>query len=520
MPADHQSSNISGLYEAEEQTPGVLPASPQWQEREPNSYGDFGGNFGMTTRKPITRDRQYRKGEVSDNNPTSSYTEDLTGLNMRSKMQGFLYADAREVPSTRPINGARVAITSVDGTAEQYKAAAGLTVFRVGHLVLGSGFGLAANNVFTRVNAVTATAITVDANLANDAAPAATAAIEVVGFQFAAGGAVLSLPQGRALLTVAAGGIIALGLTLGEWVGVGGDTAITRFADTGAGAPFYGRISAITDTTIEFDKTTGVQAANAGAAKTIQLFFGVVVRNEDDPTLIKYRTYTQERQIGVGAGGTSSEFVRGAQCNQITITVPTPGPDAKVTIEQTHIALLSGERLAAEPNLTATGVVTAAANDPCFKPGLDVYRHKLTIIDELTLNPTGLVAYNSECSLVINNNAAGNKAIEVFGNSGVNIGEFGVTGSLNGYWTSVAATRAARQGAEATWDLILTKNNRAVIFDIASLGLGNARAQVEANTPVKIPLDTMAGKGKFGYSVLTCFLRYVPNVLLAQAQNA
>jgi hypothetical protein len=517
--AGELAGNLTGLFLAEEATLGETPANATWYEREPNSYSDFGGNYALTARKPITRDRQFPKGDVSDNNPTGGFQEDLTPLNMRRIMQGFLYADAREKPSTRPINGAAVALTAVDAGTKQYRAAAGMDRFRIGHLVQPFGFAAASNNLFNRVTAVAATSITVANAVVADGAPSSVSGVEVVGYQFAAGDVALTLPVGRALLTSTAGGILALSLNIGEWIGVGGDTAVTRFADAGDNAPFYGRVSGFTDTTIEFDKTTGTQVANNGAGKTIQLFFGTVIRNEDDPTLIKSRSWTLERQYGAGAGA-QSDGVRGWSPNQLTITVPTPGADAKVTVDLTGIGTSSFERTVGEGVYAggAGSTIRGALNEPCFKPGLDVYQHKLAVIDETTLNPTGLVAFNSEGTLVINNNVTGNKAIEVFGNGSLNLGEFQVTGSLGSYWTSVAATRAVRQGADVTWHLILTKANKAVIFDIASLGLGNARSTVEPNAPIKLPLDTAAGKGKFGYTLLTSFLRYVPAALVAQAR--
>jgi hypothetical protein len=516
---EHQDGNRTGLYLSEEQTLGVLPANPVWYEREPNSYNDFGGNFAMTTRKPITHDRQRPKGDVADNNPAGGFQEDLTPTNMRRLMQGFLYADAREKPTTQPLNGAAIAITGATTGPNTFTAAAGLGVFVVGHLVKPFGFANEANNALNRVTNKAAGVLTVANALVPDAAPSAVAGVEAVGFQFPAGDLALTKPAGRCRLTSTAGGILALGLNLGEWIGVGGDTAIMRYADAGNNAPFYGRISAFTDTYIEFDKTTGVQAAEPGAGKTIQIFFGTVVRNEDDCTLIKERSYTLERQYGCGVAA-QSDGVRGWSPNQITFNIPTPGADAKITVDIAGIATSSFERTVAEGVLTEVpgATVKGALNEPCFKPGLDVYQHKLAVIDEGTLNPTPLVAFSSEGTLVINNNLAGNKAIETFGNAGINVGEFAVSGTINAYWTSVEATRKVRQGADVTWHLILTKKNSAVVFDIASLGLGNARATVEANTPVKLPLDTAAGKGKFGYTLLTSFLRYVPAVLVAQAQ--
>ncbi len=518
-PRAFADGNLTGLFLTEETVVGETPDDAAWQEREPNSYSDFGGNFGMTTRKPITRDRQFAKGDVSDNNPTAGFQEDLTPLNQRDLMQGFLYANAREKPSTRPLNGAPVALTVVDAGTKQYRAAAGLDRFLPGHLVMPFSFADEQNNVLNLVVAADADSVTVSGALTDDAGLSSMAGLEAVGYQFPVGDLAMTLPVGRVRLTSTIGGILAFGLNLGEWIAVGGDTAVTRFADAGAGAPFYGRVSNYTDEFIEFDKTTGVQAALDDAGKTIQIFFGTVIRNEDDPSLITQRSYTLERQYGAGLTA-ESDGVRGWTPNQLTISIPTPGADAKVTCDLTGIATSSFERTAEEGVLAGSDgtTIVGALNEPVFKPGLDVYQHKLAVIDELTLNPTALVGYNSEGTLVINNNVGGNKAIETFGNYDMNIGEFAVTGSLNAYWPSVAATRAVRQGANLTWHLILTKANKAVIFDIASLGLGNARATVEPNTPVKLPLDTAAGKGKFGYTLLSTFLRYVPTVLLAQAR--
>jgi hypothetical protein len=97
------------------------------------------------------------------------------------------------------------------------------------------------------------------------------------------------------------------------------------------------------------------------------------------------------------------------------------------------------------------------------------------------------------------------------------MGELAVTGSITAFFTGVSQNRQVRLGKKATWHLILTKANAAVVFDIANLGLGNGRNAVAPNTPVTIPIDTAATKGKYGYSLLVTFLRYVPTVGMANA---
>lgn len=517
---EHQNGSLTSLYAAEEVTPGVLPADPIWEEREPNSYADFGGAFTMSRRSPLTHDRQARRGEVSDNSPTVGYQEDLTPTNMIRPMRSFLFAEARQRPTTSPINDPAPVIMT-DVAATQFKAAAGMDRFKVGHIVRPRGFAEeSTNNSIRIVTAVAAGAITVTpgAMIVEADAPD-DAVVEAVGFQFTAGHLTLTVLADGIVLTTDMVGVdfTTMNFNPGEWHFIGGDTAGTRFGEPGAdNAPFYAQLDTVAPTALAYRKTTGTQVTNAGVGKTIQIFFGTVVRNEDDCELIREITFTHERQYGCGVGA-EAEYVQGDYANQMTITVPTPAADAKVTVDLGFIGLTSFERTTTEDLLSLGDTQISAPNEPAFKPGLDVYQQKLSVVDPTTLNPTALVAYSSTSSLTINNQLSGIKAVETFGNAGVSIGELMVTGSITAFFTGVDQSRPVRLGKEATYHLILTKANSGVIFDIASLSLGNGRAAVAANTPVTIPLDTAAAKGKHGYSLLVTFLRYVPTVGMANA---
>jgi hypothetical protein len=314
-PMDHQNGSQTSLYMAEESTPGNLPVNPVWFEREPNSYSDFGGAYTMGRRAPITHDRQARDSEVSDNSPTAGFQEDLTPTNMIRPMRGFLFAEARAKPTTAPINVAPVVITN--STAAQFNAAAGLDRFRIGHIVKPRGFG--EPTVDERIQVITA-AGAVQLTVAPGgmtAVPDAPddAVLEAVGFQFGAGTLTLTkLADGIVLTTTMVGvDFTTFGFTPGEWHFIGGDTAATRFADAGDNAPFYAQLDSVTATVLAYRKTTGTQVTNNGAGKTVQVFFGTVVRNEDDCTLIKEITFTHERQFGCGADA-EAEYVAGRLC--------------------------------------------------------------------------------------------------------------------------------------------------------------------------------------------------------------
>ncbi|RQM43774.1 hypothetical protein EHZ19_32430, partial [Paraburkholderia bannensis] len=103
--------------------------------------------------------------------------------------------------------------------------------------------------------------------------------------------------------------LTTLGLIPGEWVFIGGDATATKF--TNAANNGFARVRAVAATYIEFDKTAGTMVAETGTAKTIQLFYGNVIKNERDANLIKRRTYQLERTLGQDANGTMSEYLVG-----------------------------------------------------------------------------------------------------------------------------------------------------------------------------------------------------------------
>lgn len=514
MVVETQSGNITGLYYAEETSLAVLPVTPIWYEREPNTHGDFGGEYALTSRNPITHDRQRRKGAVTDVNPSGGWNEDLTANNFPRLSQGFLFANAREKASTQPLNGTQRPITGVTTASDQYAAAAGMTMFIAGHLVYASGFTNSGNNGLKRVTASVAGSITVAENLTDEAAPPSAAKLQAVGFQFGSATVTLDASADNLKMTSSATDLTTLGLNVGEWVVVGGDTTVTRFADTGDGAPFYARISVITTGYLIFDKTTGTQVDAAGTGKTIQLFFpNRLVRNEEDCTLINTKSYTLERQYGCGAGEVEAEYVQGAIPNELTINIPTPGADAKVNFDLTFIGMTVSYRDTVAGVMTGTRV--GSHNEGFFSTGLNVYQNKISVLDPATLNPTALVAYLSEATITVANNVSGVKAIGSFGNASVNVGSFDVGGATTGFWNGVKVPLAVRNSSDVTWHTILTKQNAGVVFDMPLIALGNGRATVEANAPVMIPLDISAAKGTAGYTLMICFFPYLPTAVMA-----
>lgn len=511
--ADKVDSNATGLAFAEETSLKVLPNNPVFYGLEPNSYSDFGGELGTTARNPINQSRQRRKGGTTDVDASGGINHDLT-FGLKRIMQGFLFADVRQKPTNRSLLAAATAVTSV--TSSLYNLAA--QPFQAGHLILAQRFGVPANNGLKVVTAVAAGTVSA-AGLVAEAAPPATAELKAVGFEFAAGDLSLSIPSpGLVALTTVAKDFTTMALNVGEWIFVGGGTVGTNFADAN-NPPFYGRISAVSAKVLTLDKATITNpTADTGTGKTIRIFFGDFIRNEKDPALIKRRTYTLQRSLGNDANGIQSEVISGSVPNEITVNIPTPGPDSKVNLDMSFVGMDWKTRTGLQGLLSApanSGSLVDPALEDFFNTSSHIYRSRIAVVDPTAINPAALIGYVSEATLTINNNVEPNKAIGTFGAFDASVGTFEVGGSFDAYFGTVAAVSAIRNNADVTYDLILAKSNAAMVFDMPLIALGSGRLEVEQDEPITLPIEQMAAEGPQGFTLGLTFLAYVPSVAVA-----
>lgn len=498
-------SNKTGLSIAEETSPKVLPGTPVWYAMEPNSYNDFGGQISTVAREPISATRQRKKGSVTDLDASGGFNTDLTQNNLTRLMQGFVFADAHEKADTAPLVGSGITITAVDGTNDQFEAASGLGVFAVGNIVFASGFGIPANNGMAVLDAVASGAVDTTKNLIAEASPPAGARIQTVGHQFASGDAALSLTSGVLSLTTTIKDLTTLGLNVGEWLWIGGDSSTLRFGQSG-----YVRIATIAANAITFDKVSnGDFTTDTGTGKTVQIFYGKFLRNESVEADIITRTYNVERTLGNNGSGNQAEYLEGAIANELTISVPSAD---KVSIDLGFVAMNNAFRTGAEGLKSGTRV--AALGEQAFNTSSNVYRARMNIVDTGTLLPTPLFGYVTEASIAINNNASLAKAVGVLGGIDINVGNFEVGGSVTAYFTDVASVQAVRDNADVTYDLIVAKQNAGMVFDIPLLALGNGRVGVTKDQPITIPLDTIAAEGPNGYTLGITVFPYLPTAAM------
>jgi hypothetical protein len=501
-------SNVTGLRYAKELSLGVLPgtlgADAIWKPLEPNSYSDFGGQISTIARNPINATRQRKKGVTTDLDASGGFNQDLTFDNTTDLLQGFFFAAMREKATSAPINGAAVAMTAIVEANDDYTAAAGLpTTILSSALVYASGFGVAANNGLKTTNGTsTATAITVAEALTAEATPPAAAKVQLVGHQFVASDAAITMNGNLARLTSAAVTMTTLPLLVGEWIYIGGDGALTHFANNQG----FARISAIAAGYLEFDKTSWEPTAEAAGSFTIQIFYGSVIRNEPAAADIVRTTYQLERTLGNDDNGVMSEYLIGACANELSINVSQAD---KVTIDLSFVAIDNEQRNGTTGVKDGTRTTLAAAN--AFNTSSDFSRIKLASVSAVDASVVPLFAFSTEMTLTINNNVTPNKAIGVLGAFDTTAGTFEVGGSVNAYFASIEAVEAVRNNGDITLDFVLVKDNRGLLFDVPLLALGNGRLAVEQDQAITLPLETNAAESSFGYTLLFQSFPYLPS---------
>lgn len=501
---DKQDANLVGFYKTREVDLGVTPAEADWRTREPNSFDDFGGDYTKVARKPFSPSRQRKKGSTTDLDADGGYNEDLTQNNMQSELEEFFFAALRKSPELVPT------AVSATGYTVAYAAAAG---FLANSIILATGYDAVGNKGLKLVTAVDADSVDA-AGLGIEAT--ADGKIKVVGHQFAVGDLEMTAAVGNNfILSTTVFDLTTLPLIPGQWVFIGGDQEVERFGDATNG---YARIAldGITPNAIAFDKSTFTPMTLDGAAKTIRLYFGDTLKNEDDPDLIVRFASTIERTLGRDDDGVQSEHITGMVASEMTWNSPLAN---LVNIDLSYIGQRHNTRTGAEGPLSAraNNERLPALGEDAFNTSSNIFRLRLAAVDPATLNPTPYFARVTEWSLSINNNVSSAKAQGVLGGFDVTVGNFDVDGEFTAYFSTVEAIHAVKCNYDMTFDAIYAKANAGVYMDIPLMGLGGGRLDIEQDAAIMLPLETPAAESPFGHTALIGWFPYLPSIAMPDA---
>lgn len=490
--------------------------SAVWVLIEPNSFSDAAAKFTKVARIPIKNDRQLDKGVLTDLDASFGFNTDLTEFNSQELLQGLSYSALRRKTEF----GGTGQLVSVNG-ANQFTAASGLTVFAVGDLVqLRNGNKLIGNtNRLLRVTVSAAALLTVAETLFAETLPA-NAILVKVGVQTTAGDVDVDASQALPALTSTTLNFTTLGLTPGESIWIGGDSALLKFAVNPVNN-CLARIRSIAAGRLVLDKCSkGALITEAQAAQTIQLFFGRVLKNELGSLIVR-PTYQLEQSLNAPDSASptqiQSQYFTGAVFAQATLNF---NQADKITVDCKFVAAdqevrtgVTGLKAGTRP---AIEVADAQNTSSDFK------RLKLAKVVSGNVAPTALVTFIKTAKVMVDNNVSPLKALTVLGAFEMNSGDFKVTGNLDCYFSDIAVIDAVRSNLDCTLDGFTWKDNQGWAFDLPLIALNDGGLNITSNSPIMIPLNFDAASGEkidtaLDYTILFSFFDFLP--LLAASPN-
>lgn len=499
-------SNQTGLAIALEASQNVLPGSPVWYSLEPNTYKNLGGQYKLVARQPINSSRQIRKGVIVDLDAVAGFQFDLTQVSLDQILPGIMFAPYRG-KSDLPIP------TTVTNT---FEPASGGAVYKTGDLVFGKNFTNAANNAKFLLAAngsgtsIAATGVVAETGSAGT--------ISRVGFRFTSGDATIAVSGQIVTLGTTTKDLTTLGLNVGEWIFVGGDASGTSFATD----PFsngFGRIATIAANAVTFDKWEQIAgvAGDTGSGKTIEIYFGRVIKNETGASgLITHYTYQIERtlpQADTSDSFVQAEYVTGASLNELDFTF---NSGDKLTCDLD----IMGSGYQQEPGSSGpkSGSRPALTLHDAYNSTSDVRRAVVSICGQ----ESALFGYFTQGSIAIKNNITQNKAVGVLGSFAQTAGFFQVSGAVTAYFVAVAATATIKNNSNVTLDYILAKNNAGFAIDVPLVALGGGLLDVKLNQAITLPLTADAAtaaslNASTDYTLLISVYDYLPNLAMPSA---
>ncbi|WNO48659.1 hypothetical protein [Achromobacter phage nyashin_LB6] len=537
-PVSKQNSNDSSLHIAEEDCLKQLPGHPDgpnpyglpiWYEMEPNEYSDFGQEVTTAARAPLKANRSNLKGSPTDIDASGGWNTDVTKTNMSRLMQGFMFANMRELPSNVPMNERFRVNFAVGLNSITYdELPAGTTPSRIlpqpGSILLMAGNSNPVNNgVFvvqdtdpvTRVATMTAATPTV-AEPPNTVATARFVGLSNVGLNKAfelsvVGGQLHMEADDQQSLP---GSLFWLGVRAGTWVFLGGDQAVHRMG----GNVGYARVALDWNPNddpadmkrVRFDLTTFTpENHSVGENDPVQVYLASSIANGRTPDEIVRRSYTIRRGLGYDENGEQAEYLIGSVPNEFTLNI---SGQSLLNADLTFVAVEYDTKDGA--NSEMPGDIIPARSEAAYNTSSNVYAVKLYVYDNATSKPSALFGYLEEGTITISNGVTPDKAVGVMGAFDTSQGNFTVGGELTAYFTTVAAAAAIRNNADVGLYNIFASDNAGFVADIPLLTLGGGRINVVKDEAIKIPLTVNGAQAESLETLSFSYFGYLPDIAM------
>lgn len=476
-------TNNTSLSYAIESALGVLPGSPTWHELEPNTIGAFGATITTVARSPISKNRQRRKGTVTDLDSAVDFEGDLTMSHFTDFAEGFCFAQA--------VNS-DLEFVGVNATGTAYTVPA-LTAAQAAKLIFGAtaptslifarGYATTGNNGIKPLTANPATsATTLTASGLTIETPPTNSAVDIAGVRADTDDLDITVTGNTAVLTSGGGVTTAvdftvLGLTVGQQIHIGGLTSTNQFATGNKG---YARITAIVAGQLNLDKLDAALVTDvSGGGKKIDLLFGRFIRNvPTDSAEFLERSYHIEQTFPDldSVGVDMYEYAKGNFVDSIAITMPLAD---KATVAVGFI----GTDTVAPSTSRETNAASALApsRTGAFNTTSDCLRLRIAELDE-----SGIYTDFKSITVTIANNVSPEKVLCQLGAKYMNFGNFEVNVEAQAVFSDAGVAAAIRNNTTVGMDFGLKNDDGALWADIPAMTLGGGGRDFPINESVLI----------------------------------
>ncbi len=488
-------TNNTSIAAAVETTLGTAPTAGTWFLLEPNDITRIGSEITTVARSPISKNRQRRKGTVTDLDSAVEFEHDLTIDVFELFAEAFVFVTAVNSDMVfRGVNAVSGGYTIPAATAQQ----AGKFQFNSGgpiSLIYARGYANAANNglrALTSDLATSGTTLPVSGSTAET--PPTNALVELAGIRCTAGDLAINVTGTGAVLTSQNNSVsgssdvdfTTLGLTVGQVIHIGGLTNTNRFFGAGPVASYgFARITAIAATSLTLDKldatlvdSDGTTTGAGGSLVPVDLLFSRFIRNQavDDSEYLT-RSFTMEAawdNLQVPGPGAEYEYSLGNLCNELAFNLPLAD---KATFTFGFVGTNTGNPTTSRATNAATPIqpIKTAA----FNTSADIMRLRVTEVDE-----TGLSTDFKEITLTLRNNVTPEKVLGTLGAKYMNTGNFEVDIESKLLFTDGDVVDAIRANTEVTMDFIIRNQDGAIAVDIPAMTLGDGSKELPVNESV------------------------------------
>jgi hypothetical protein len=498
-------TNNLALAYAIESSAGTLPGSPTWKSVEPNDVTKLGAEVKKVARSPISKNIQRRKGAVVDLDSGFEFVADVTHEHINDFVEGFLWSVAKgQVVLSGGVNTTSylrpTAVTTTAYTVPTMNAA-----LAQNRLIYARGFSNSANNGLKVVDAAgTTTSIPVTGGGMVAESPTSTqnATVEVCGVQGATGDITINA-SGNIVSTALNWTTLAPGLTVGQWIKIGGTAAANQFANTVNNG--YARVTAISATTLTLDKRNATFVADTGVGKTIHVYFGRFVRNvavDSADYLERYYQFEAAfENLNSSPGVDEYMYAKGNLANEWSLNLPLAD---KATMTCSFIGLDTLPPSTTRATNAASPIIpvqTILLNDVG-----DIARLRVVGLDE-----SGVSTDFKNVQLMIKNNVNPSKVLGTLGAKYMNRGNFEVDITSDLIFTSSLIATAVRDNRSLTFDLIHRNDDGAVVFDVPEVTLGDGTLDFPQNEEIRIKIAQAAHQSTtFGYTLGVSIFPFAP----------